>query len=150
MGQYHYICNKTKHEYLNPHGFGDGLKLMEFGMSMGGTMTALAILLSCSNGRGGGDARIDSDHPLIEVVGSWAGDEIAIIGDYTEEGDIAGWDSKNNPWHSDDKDNWADISAVMRELIEADGEVKFENDEWILRGLDGKEEKRTSIIRVDA
>lgn len=148
MGQYHYVCNKTKHEYLNPHGFGDGLKLMEFGMSAGGVMTALAILLASSNGRGGGDLRIDDDHALIEVVGSWAGDEIAIIGDYSEEGDIAGWDSKNNPW--EDKDDWADISAVMRELIEADGGVKFENDEWIFVDLDGKEERRTSIIRVDA
>ena len=134
MGQYHYICNKTKHEYLNPHGFGDGLKLMEFGMSMGGTMTALAILLASCNGRGGGDARIDPDHPLIEVVGSWAGDEIAIIGDYHEEGDISGWDNHSNPWA--DEDNWADISAVMRELIEADGCYKFEavsNSEYFTR-----------------
>lgn len=126
MGQYHYVCNKTKHEYLNPHGFGDGLKLMEFGCSAGGTMTALAILLASSNGRGGGDARIDHDHALIEVVGSWAGDEIAIIGDYSEEGDIAGWDNKNNPWFEEDE--WADISAVMRELIEADGLTKFRID----------------------
>ena len=124
MGQYHYVCNKTKHEYLNPHGFGDGLKLMEFGCSAGGTMTALAILLASSNGRGGGDLHLDENHPLEKVVGSWAGDEIAIIGDYCEADDIAGWNSKNNPWY--EEDDWADISAVMRELIEADGCYRFE------------------------
>lgn len=148
MGQYHFVCNKTKHEYLNPHGFGDGLKLMEFGCSMGGTMTALAILLASSNGRGGGDARIDDDHPLIEVVGSWAGDEIAIIGDYHEEDDIAGWDSKNNPWCEEDE--WADISAVMRELIEADGETKFDTENMVSFDSEGNKVNRTYVTRSEA
>lgn len=86
MGQYHKIVNIDKREYLHPHHFGDGLKLMEFGMSGdGGTMTGLAILLGIANkggARGGGDFHCDD--PL---VGSWGGDRIAIVGDYAEDED---------------------------------------------------------------
>lgn len=77
MGQYYMICNLDKKQSLNPHKFGDGLKLMEFGCNGCGTMTALAILLSAGNGRGGGDFRHESKY-----VGSWAGDRIVIAGDY--------------------------------------------------------------------
>jgi len=81
MGQYYLIVNIDKKEYIYPHKFGDGLKLLEFGASACGTMTGLAILLSDGNGRGGGDVR--SDNPII---GSWAGDRIVISGDYADEG----------------------------------------------------------------
>lgn len=79
MGQYYKIVNLDKRQYLIPHDFGDGLKLMEFGMSGHGTMTALAILLASGNGRGGGD--LSSEKP---IVGSWAGDRIVIAGDYDD------------------------------------------------------------------
>lgn len=81
MGQYFKVVNLDKRQYLHPHKFHDGLKLMEFGSSSDGTMCALAILLADSNGRGGGDCR--SDNPLI---GSWAGDHIVITGDYADAG----------------------------------------------------------------
>ncbi len=81
MGQYYLIVNLDKREYLHPHRFGDGLKLMEFGCSSDGTMTALAILLADGNGRGGGD--LDADDP---IVGSWAGDRIVVAGDYADGG----------------------------------------------------------------
>lgn len=79
MGQYHRVINLDKKQWLRPHSFDEGTKLMEFGCSSQGTMTALAILLAASNGKGGGDFR--GDDPLI---GSWAGDRIAIVGDYAE------------------------------------------------------------------
>ena len=79
MGQYYYVVNLDKKQYLHPHRFGDGLKLMEFGQSSGGTLLALATLLSNGNGRGGGD--INSEDSL---VGSWAGDKIVIAGDYAD------------------------------------------------------------------
>jgi hypothetical protein len=79
MGQYFLIVNKTKKEYLYPHIFGDGLKLLEFGCSSHGTMTALALMLRQSNEGGGGDF---CDADKFPVVGSWAGDRIVIIGDY--------------------------------------------------------------------
>lgn len=81
MGQYYLIVNLDKKQFLHPHKCGDGLKLLEFGCSANGTLTALAILLADGNNRGGGDLR--SAHPII---GSWAGDRIVIAGDYADEG----------------------------------------------------------------
>lgn len=93
MGQYHFICNIDKKEFLHPHHLGDGLKLLEFGCSADATLTALAVLLAASNGRGGGDLHIDPqndrDRLIAEhIVGRWAGDRIAIIGDYHEQADV--------------------------------------------------------------
>jgi hypothetical protein len=58
MGQYHLVVNLDRKEFIHPHRFGDGLKLLEFGCSADGTLTGLAILLACSNGRGGGDLHL--------------------------------------------------------------------------------------------
>lgn len=77
MGQYFIIVNLDKKEYLHPHKFGEGLKLLEFCCCIGGTMTALAILLRESNKTGGGDIHIED-----KLIGSWAEDKIVIIGDY--------------------------------------------------------------------
>lgn len=55
MGQYYYIVNLDKKEYLHPHRFGDGLKLLEMACSSSGVLAGLSILLADGNGRGGGD-----------------------------------------------------------------------------------------------
>lgn len=81
MGQYYKIVNIKKKQYITPHTFGDGAKLMEFSMSKNGVLSALAVLLADGNGRGGGD--LGSDNP---IVGWWAGDNIVIAGDYADEG----------------------------------------------------------------
>jgi hypothetical protein len=81
MGQYYKIVNIKKKQYITPHTFGDGAKLMEFSMSANGVMAGLAILLADGNGRGGGD--LNSDNP---IVGSWAGDNIVVAGDYADTG----------------------------------------------------------------
>lgn len=81
MGQYYLLVNLTKRQYVQPNYLGDGSKLMEFGSSSPGTMTALAVLLADGNGRGGGD--LASSNP---VVGSWAGDQIVVTGDYADDG----------------------------------------------------------------
>jgi hypothetical protein len=100
MGQYYYVVNLDKREYLHPHRLGNGLKLLEFGTSSCGTMTALALLLADGNGRGGGDMATDKD-PKAEWIGRWAGDRIVIAGDYADEGkfvtedDLARWKSEN-------------------------------------------------------
>jgi hypothetical protein len=70
MGQYYKTCNIDKREMLNPHDLGDGLKLMEFGMSGRGTLTALAALLIMDR----------------QGVGPWAGNRIVVAGDYADEG----------------------------------------------------------------
>jgi len=90
MGQYHCIVNLDKHEFLNPWDMGEGAKLMEWGYGSGTMLTALAILLAVSNGRGGGDYHADEQDPSLgEWVGRWGGDRIAVVGDYAEDGDLA-------------------------------------------------------------
>ncbi len=81
MGQYYKIVNIKKKQYISPLTFGDGSKLMEFSMSTNGVLAGLAILLADGNGKGGGD--LNSNNP---IVGSWAGDNIVIAGDYADDG----------------------------------------------------------------
>ena len=81
MGQYYKIVNIKKKQYISPHTFGDGSKLMEFSMSANGVLAGLSILLADGNGRGGGDLHSEND-----IVGSWAGDNIVVAGDYAEAG----------------------------------------------------------------
>ena len=90
MGQYYKIVNIKKKQYITPHTFGDGAKLMEFSMSRIGVLSGLAILLADGNGRGGGD--LGSDNP---IVGSWAGDNIVIAGDYADPGKFVKEQDKN-------------------------------------------------------
>lgn len=77
MGQYYYVVNLDKKQYLHPHKFGDGLKAVEFASGYN-TMRALAYLLTKSDEGGGGDYGDDPSG----VAGSWAGDRIWIVGDY--------------------------------------------------------------------
>lgn len=87
MGQYYKIVNIDKKEYINPHDFGDGAKLMSFALSSMGVMSGLAILLADGNGNGGGDLYTDGlDQFNWDIVGRWAGDRIVIAGDYAENG----------------------------------------------------------------
>ena len=79
MGQYYLIVNLDKKEYIKPHAFGDGAKLLEFGSSSCGTMNALALLLASGNGRGGGDLQSSNS-----IIGSWAGNRIVVAGDYDD------------------------------------------------------------------
>jgi hypothetical protein len=81
MGQYYKIVNIKKKQYIKPDTFGDGSKLMEFSMSASGVLAGLAILLADGNGRGGGDLHSEND-----IVGSWAGDNIVVAGDYADTG----------------------------------------------------------------
>jgi len=86
MGHYHYLVNLDKRQVIHPHQIGNGLKLHEEVGWPYSTATALVMLLAASSkkgGRSGGDFR--AEH---QVVGSWAGDRIAFIGDYAESGDI--------------------------------------------------------------
>lgn len=83
MGQYHYVINFDKREFLHPHRIGSGLKLWEM-MNNDTPGGALLALLAVSNGRGGGDITGSG-----EVIGRWAGDRIAVVGDYTEDDDFS-------------------------------------------------------------
>lgn len=83
MGQYHVTVNLSKREFINPHGLACGLKLWEQIDTRAGVPTALMALLACSNGRSAGD--LDEDEM---VVGRWAGDRVAVVGDYAEDEDL--------------------------------------------------------------
>ncbi|GEM_PF-1974187 len=78
MGQYYLLVNTSKRQFIRPHAFGDGAKLVELA-SGGLTLAALAVLLADGNGRGGGDVRTNDP-----VVGSWAGDSVVFAGDYAD------------------------------------------------------------------
>lgn len=139
MGQYHYIANLDKREYLHPRKFNDGLKLLEFGSSGQGTLLGLTFLLAKDDGLGGGDfhakrlagqhvaKRLAGQHEMpspyghaeprrllaAALVGSWAGDRVAIMGDYGPEAE--GGDS---PWAEDHPDaEWTDISERVVDAL---------------------------------
>ena len=92
MGQYHLTVNLDKKEFLMPHKFGVGLKLLEQMGVPSGTPDALFILMCCSNGYGGGDLRDNANG----IIGRWAGDRVAVIRDYAKSIDLAMmWDAEN-------------------------------------------------------
>ena len=115
MGQYYKIVNVKKHEYLNPHMFGDGLKLMEFALSGGGTLSALAVLLADGNGHGGGD--LHSDNP---IVGSWAGDPIVVAGDYADNGRFLPADKQDINLYMAADNEGKDISHLILDALMED------------------------------
>ena len=112
MGQYWLVVNLDKKEYVNPHKLGCGLKLREQLANHPSTGSALLILCAAMpERRGGGDFDLDSnwhgperkypEHnctpaPMPEgyqdiahrTIGRWAGDRIALIGDYAEKQDL--------------------------------------------------------------
>lgn len=114
MGQYWIPVNLDKKEYIDPHKLGSGLKLWEQTVNFPGTPCALLILTAAYyEKRGGGDLDLDEnwhgrertfpkynvsaapfdkkDYPKVAaaVLGRWAGDRIAIVGDYAEDSDLA-------------------------------------------------------------
>lgn len=65
MGQYHAIVNFDRRTGFDPHSVDSGIKLME----LGHTPRSLAGL-------------------FVLLTDEWAGDKIAIVGDYAEKGDL--------------------------------------------------------------
>jgi hypothetical protein len=142
MGQYHYLINLDKEQVVHPHQIGNGLKLHEQIGWPYSTATALVMLLAASSkdgGRGGGD--FHAKHPL---VGSWAGDRIAFVGDYAEPEDITGCDAKLlyeqcnaacNPGETDQWPEgwqaWTNISAQAREMMMAEFGIRYTGDGWL-------------------
>lgn len=97
-----YIVNLDRDEILKPDTFGDSTRIDEFIIGgSGSVMTALSVLLSCSNGRGGGDY-----HGNDDFVGRWAGQRITIATDLDRP--------------------MTDVSREVRAGLEAAGEGKYE------------------------
>src|SRR5690348_10754915 len=75
MGQYFFIVNISKQEYLDGNCAGTGMKFLE----QYNTMTLLKYLLRQSTEGGGGDIDYEGKY-----CGRWAGDRITMVGDYDE------------------------------------------------------------------
>ena len=125
MGQYYKLVNITKGQFIEPLSFNDGSKLLEFGSSGDGTMLGLSILLASGNGRGGGDLFSDK-----QVVGSWAGDQIVIAGDYADEGLFVP-EGVNLNLYDYARENYRDISGLVWEAL-LDNSYIFSNVEKMM------------------
>jgi len=136
MGQYFVAVSLDSREWVNAHSFGNPVKLREMANNPAGVGVALMILLACSSGRGGGDF---PDNP---VVGRWAGDRIALIGDYAEDDDLPadylGYGAskiyglctrKGDPLEDLEGEPYTDISDLVKPVIEAVCRIRFEQDE---------------------
>jgi len=136
MGQYYYVVNIDKRQFLSPHKFGCGAKLVEFGLGSR-TLSALAILLADGNGRGGGDLLGAEDLP---AVGSWAGDRIVIGGDYADKGKFVPDDLKA-PVGADQptlyglcEERFEEVSALAWEALLRDEWFKEEIKQRLVAG----------------
>jgi hypothetical protein len=133
MGQYYYVINIDKGQYLHPHRFGDGLKLLEFSSSGSGTMLGLAILLADGNGRGGGDLQTANEkHDAL--VGSWLGDRIVIAGNYADPGHFLPEGAPGDiNLHHYAQEHYQDISRAVIEILMDDPYIK---QDLVERGID--------------
>jgi hypothetical protein len=100
-------ANLDRREVLDPAQFGDSrdINVAAWAGGLGGVTTALAVVLAASNrggSRGGGDLR--SADP---VVGSWAGDHVAVLPCALVR-------------------DFADLSERVRHAVEAAGEASYE------------------------
>lgn len=109
MGQYIEIINTTKKQIIKPHGMHTGAKFMESVGFFLSPSTALMVLLYNSNNRGGGDFRPNTKYHT-NLIGSWAGDNIVIQGDYAEPND----QGYINP---EELEDYEDISRKMFDLL---------------------------------
>lgn len=158
MGQYHYLVNLDKKQVVHPHQIGNGLKLREQVGWDYSTSTVLVMLLAASNkggARGGGDF-----HTEHELIGSWAGDRIAFIGDYAEKDDLPGADAREihnlanaacypegyGPSNKDitaefvaEAAQWKNISAQVREMMSQAFDIAYTGDGWMnIEGQSGE------------
>ena len=112
MGQYHKLINITKKEFVVGHDIGIMAKHYEqigFEGSMADVLYCLMIAQGNDN-RGGGDV---SGHKFI---GRWAGDHVAIVGDYYTE-------DTDNPFLKnlydivEDDKHYKNISSSIRAML---------------------------------
>lgn len=152
MGQYYYTVNLDKGEYLHPHRFGQGLKLLEFGCDSGGVGLALTVLASNGNGRGGGDFHLDDvDQDKLPILpGHWAGDRILVAGDYGDEGEFL-TDEQIQEWRETfSEEEWAerkryggedplpnvfDYAERCMKNISSDVQILLAADEWVRKDI---------------
>lgn len=113
MGQYFVLVNEDREEYVNPHGLGSGMKLVETLTARGDYNSvgdALAFLVM-----DGPDDGLTAMNDLSPIAGSWAGDSIRLVGDYAD-GDL----------YYRAQEEFDDMTMpVRRELTESGGAFEF-------------------------
>ena len=125
MGQYWLPVNLDKKEFIDPHVLGAGLKLWEQLASHPGTGAALVVLCAAMpEARGGGDLKANPD-----IVGRWAGDRIALVGDYAERKDIPTEDA-SVIYDQCCQGHYKDISLEVCTVIEAELGGSFAGEGW--------------------
>ncbi len=116
MGQYYLIVNIDKNEFIQPHSFGDGMKLGE----QNKTIHLLRILIGkrkkSYNKRW---SILLNDRELIKIPyllpGSWSGNKIVFAGEYND-------DNLYNEVIENLNGKYTDISEYLYEL----GQINFE------------------------
>ena len=130
MGQYWIPVNLDKKEFIDPHKLACGLKLWEQLANHPGTGAALIVLCAAMpEVRGGGDLE-RFDEVAERTIGRWAGDRLALVGDYAEDGDLpTQFEARRivDKCYGDEEGNppeWTDISEDVCHVIahELDGE----------------------------
>jgi len=125
MGQYWYPVNLDKKEFIHPHKLGNGLKLWEQLASHPGTGAALILLTAAMpEPRGGGDIR-----GAEGIVGRWAGDRIAFVGDYAEPDDLPD-DDAAEVYRGIEDGTFEDVSDMVCEVLEKQLGGKFSGGGW--------------------
>lgn len=153
MGQYWIPVNLDKKEFISPHKLGCGLKLWEQLANTPGVGAALIVLTAAMpEPRGGGDfdlglnwhgperaARTSSPGPMPEhypniakrVIGRWAGDRIAIVGDYAKDTDLPDEFKASGIFgQCGEYGEYADITDDVCAVIEHELKGKFTGDGW--------------------
>lgn len=154
MGQYWYPVNLDKKEYIVPHKLGTGLKLWEQLANHPGTGGALVILLAAQREtRGGGDFDLEEnwhgpertfpkyntqpgpmpeDYQAIasQTIGRWAGDRIALVGDYAEDSDLPEEFKASEIYHQCHEGGYTDITDLVAKVIEHELNGHFDGDGW--------------------
>jgi hypothetical protein len=128
MGQYHKLVNLDRKEQVQPYNLGLGAKQYEQTGENGSLSDALYLLVMTSPARGGGDWE-----NFPELSGRWAGDRVIVLGDYTEDEDLPGYQNASKLYH--ESEDWKDISdAVAIALGKVFGfEIDTEETGWRTR-----------------
>lgn len=131
MGQYWYPVNLDKKEFIDPHRLGSGLKLWEQLANSPGSGSALIILCAAMPVRRGGGDFYTTHVGDERVVGRWAGDRIALVGDYAKDSDLPQeFKASGIVNECGDGGSYRDVSELVCSVIEQEIRGKFEGDGW--------------------
>ena len=114
MGQYHTLVNFDREETVRPRSIGLGLKQVEHTHTVAGLADVLYMLVTTSPNRGGGDLAYDEElEKKFRTFGRWAGDRVAVFGDYTEPEDVRFLGKTKANAICDDVEQYTDISDLI-------------------------------------